>query len=204
MKKVLILGAGGQIAQFAEAELAGKADLTLFLRHPEKLSEPVGTVITGDVFDTDQLTAAMKGQDIVYSNLGPQPMAKMAKAVIAAAEKAGVQRLIWVATVGIYREEPAEHVAEVEAIYGAADDPTSYFGDERVGADLIEASSLTSTIIRPNTLTNGTAVEEVVVNGRHDTVSGQPIARRTVAHFISELVLNDDQYENESIAISTK
>lgn len=204
MKKVLILGAGGQIAQFAEAELADKTELTLFLRHPEALKAPVGHVITGDVFDHDQLVATMTGQDIIYSNLGPQPMAKMAQTVIEAAEQAGVQRLIWVATVGIYREEPADHIADAEAVYGSADDPTSYFGDERVGADLIDGSSLTTTIIRPNTLTNSNDIEPVVVDGRHDTVSGQPISRRTVAHFISDLILNDDQYKNDSIAISAK
>lgn len=204
MKKVLILGAGGNIAQFVEQELADKADLTLYLRSPRKLAKQYGTVVTGDVFDHEQLVKTMKGQDIIFSNLGWQHMADMATEVTTAAQEAGVKRLIWIATAGIYDEIPAADQEEIRAMFGSADDPTTYFGDERVGADIVDASELITTIIRPNTLTDAEEVEPVLVTQRDEEIRGNAISRKTVAHFVSDLILNDNQYLNDSIAISKK
>ena len=52
MKKILILGAGGQVAQWVIRALAGRDNiaLTLLLRNPGKLPTPVppnGTVLAG-------------------------------------------------------------------------------------------------------------------------------------------------------------
>ncbi|KRM72119.1 saccharopine dehydrogenase related protein [Lacticaseibacillus brantae DSM 23927] len=208
MKNVLILGASGQIAQMVTDELKDKVNLTLFVRSPQKLigSKEPATIVQGDALNVDELTAAMKGQDLVYSNLGPDRMAEMAKVVTQAMNNAGVKRLIWVATAGIYGEESTdEGLARATQIFGAYDDPSSYFGDERVGADYIDqAADINATIIRPNALTNADVLENVVVDGRNDRIrpSAQPISRKTVAHFISQLILDDTQYQNDSIAIS--
>lgn len=204
MSKILILGASGAIAQFVGQELTDQAELTLYLRTPAKLTHPTGTIVQGDVFDADQLTAAMTGQDVIFSDLGWAHMAEMATAVTQAAAKTQVTRLLWVATAGIYDEIPAADRVEAERLYGRADDPTTYFGDERVGADIIEGSPLTTTIIRPNTLTDEPEIEAVVVSGRHEVLQGGPISRRTVAHFISQLLLAPDQYQNDSIGLGRK
>jgi len=208
MKNVLILGASGNIAQMVADELKDKVNLTLFVRSPQKLigDKTPAKIVQGDALNVDDLTATMQGQDLVYSNLGPDRMAAMAKTVTQAMQNAGVKRLIWVATAGIYGEESTdEGLARATQIYGRYDDPSSYFGDERVGADIIDqAPELDATIIRPNALTNVDAVEPVVVDGRNDRIrpSAQPISRKTVADFISKLILNDDQYHHDSIAIS--
>ncbi|MHA3065356.1 NAD(P)H-binding protein [Lacticaseibacillus saniviri] len=208
MKNVLILGASGNIAQMVTDNLKDQVNLTLFVRSPKKLSgdKSPATIIQGDALDVAQLTEAMKGQDLVYSNLGPDRMAEMAKTVRQAMINAGVKRLIWVATAGIYGEESTdEGLARATKIYGRYDDPNSYFGDERVGADIIDqAPKLNATIIRPNALTDAPVVENVVVDGRNDRIrpSAQPISRMSVADFISKLILNDAQYEHDSIAIS--
>lgn len=205
MTNVLILGASGNIAKLVATQINKQVTLTQFLRTPSKLGDAVkGRVITGDVLDEDALQQVMAGQDIVYANLGPSPMAKMAKAVVKAAENAQIKRLIWVATAGIYNEIAKEGRTQAEAIYGKADDPNSYFGDERRGADIIDQSTIATTIIRPNALTNDSAVQEVVINGRNEQLQGHPISRATVANFISQLILNPDQYLNDSIAISKK
>jgi putative NADH-flavin reductase len=76
MTKVLVPGAGGQIARRAVPMLADKdAELTLMLRDAGELADPPGhaRVVQGDVLDRDQLDPAVRGQDIVYANLrGPR------------------------------------------------------------------------------------------------------------------------------------
>jgi len=208
MKNVLILGASGNIAQMVTDNIKEQANLTLFVRDPKKLvgdTQPA-KIVQGDALDVDQLTEAMKGQDIVYSNLGPNRMAEMAKVVRQAMINSGVKRLIWVATAGIYGEESTdEGLKRGTEVYGDYKDPSSYFGDERVGADILdETPEIETTIIRPNALTNDQRVGDVVVDGRNDRIrpSALPISRMTVADFISKLILNDDQYKNDSIAIS--
>ena len=73
MKKVLILGAGGQIAQWVIEMLAERHDvkLTLFLRHAKKLKNAPknSRTVQGDVLHKDQLNPVIADQDIIYANL---------------------------------------------------------------------------------------------------------------------------------------
>ena len=204
MQNVLILGASGQIAQFVEKEIKDNVNLTLFLRHPEKLEHQYDNVIVGDVINPDDLNKAMEGQDIVYANLGPSHMVEMANSVVAAANHNDVKRLIWVATVGIYEEYDPSHKASVEAAYGSIDDPNSYMGDERRGADIVDNSLLDTTVIRPNTLTNDDEISDIEITERNQQVNGDPISRKTVGHFISQLILSPDNYINGSIGLAKK
>lgn len=74
MKKVLVLGAGGQIAHWVIEMLKNNHDveLTLFLRHPKRLKGDASKnskVVQGNVLNREPLHHAMAGQDIVYANL---------------------------------------------------------------------------------------------------------------------------------------
>lgn len=204
MKNVLILGASGNIAQLVAQSLSTKANLTLYLRNPNKLNSPDvnSKIIVGDIFDKDTLVKAMKNQDIIFSNLGWQHMADMATTVVEAANIAGVSRLIWMATAGIYNEISASNSEKYVQMYGTPDNPDTYFGDERLGADIVEESNLVTTVIRPHTLTDLDIIEPTLITGRNDLVGGYPISRKTVAQFISELIQSPDHYRNESIGIS--
>ena len=69
MKKVLVLGAGGQIARWVIDMLAnnGKVEMNLFLRHPSKIKRNApknAHVVQGDVLNMEQLKHAIDGQDI--------------------------------------------------------------------------------------------------------------------------------------------
>jgi NAD(P)-dependent dehydrogenase (short-subunit alcohol dehydrogenase family) len=108
MTKVLVLGAGGQIARRAVPMLADQdAELTLFLRDASKLADPPGhaRVVPGDVLDREQLDLAVRGQDIVYANLAGDLDAQAAR-IVASMTTAGVQRLIFITALGIYDEVP--------------------------------------------------------------------------------------------------
>src|SRR5436853_5240080 len=111
MRKVLVLGAGGQIARWVIEMLAGNDDimLTLYLRHARKLKGKAPSnakTVEGDVLDHKALDAAMKGQDVVYANLSGEDLDRQAKSVLASMQDAGVKRLIFIASLGIYDEIP--------------------------------------------------------------------------------------------------
>lgn len=99
MKRVLILEANGQIARLVIPRLLQETDvhLTLYLREIARLqsleSERVD-VLEGDVNDFAALTRAMKGQDIVYANLGGQ-FEPMVANIVKAMEENQVSRLTY-------------------------------------------------------------------------------------------------------------
>jgi uncharacterized protein YbjT (DUF2867 family) len=141
MMKVLILGANGQIAHAATELFLERTDaqLTLYLRKPNRLrlSDPNSRtrVVEGDVLDRHALEAAMEGQDIVYANLAGQ-LEPQARAIVSAMDKAGIRRLIFISSMGIHDEVPGER-------FGSILDPY------RRSAEIIEASDLDYTLIRP-------------------------------------------------------
>jgi uncharacterized protein YbjT (DUF2867 family) len=72
MTRALVLGAGGQIARWAIEMMADEdIALTLLLRDASKLTDTPGgaRVVEGDMLDREQLHAAVRGQDVVYTNL---------------------------------------------------------------------------------------------------------------------------------------
>ena len=153
MKNVLILGANGQIAQWVVKTSAKHQDIeqTLFIRNPEKVTgeEPANAkVVIGNVLNKKLLQQAMSDQDIVYANLAGEDLEIQAKSIIAAMQKAGVKRLMFVLSLGIYDEIPGKFGEWNDAIIG---EPLKYY---RRTADIIEASGLDYTILRPAWLTD--------------------------------------------------
>lgn len=177
--KVLILGAGGQIARVA-TELFLKttdAHLTLYLRKAKRLNQLNNDrvrVVEGDVLDLPALKAAMVGQEVVYANLDG-PLEKLARNIVAAMKETGVRRVIFVSSMGIYSEVPGEQYRSVLDPY-------------RDGAAVIEASGLDYTIIRPAWLNNrdeiayGTTRKGEAFKAKDETVS-----RKSVADLIVKL-----------------
>lgn len=111
MKKVAVLGAGGQIARWVIEALADRADvqMTLFLRRANRLEgvrRGNARVVQGDALKAGQLAEAVSGQDIVYANLTGEDIDRQTVQIVQAMQAAGVARLIFVASLGIYDEVP--------------------------------------------------------------------------------------------------
>lgn len=146
MTKVLILGACGQIAQFAIDLFLTQTDviLCLYARNAQRLSKyqnnPRINIIEGDVLDAKTLNNAMIGVDVVYANLSGN-MSQQARLIIDAMNLAKIKRLIFISSMGIYGEVPGETYRDILNPY-------------RDSAKLIEDSSLDYTIIRPEWLNN--------------------------------------------------
>src|SRR5271163_913939 len=104
MKKVIILGASGNIAKHVIDILVKKDDinLALFLRNASKLSNNDVSkchIIEGNVLELDQLKRAIKDQDIVYANLSGD-LEAMAKNIVKAMRETGVKKLIFICSIG--------------------------------------------------------------------------------------------------------
>jgi uncharacterized protein YbjT (DUF2867 family) len=164
MTKVLILGTNGRIARVATKLFLERTDaqLTLYLRKANRLrlTDPNNRirVVEGDVLDRHALKAAMEGQDIVYANLAGQ-LEQQARAIVEAMDQAGIKRLIFISSMGIYDEVPGER-------HGSILDPY------RRSAEIIEASDLDYALIRPAWLDDRDEIAYAT------TRKGEPFANR--------------------------
>ncbi|MDP4197175.1 MAG: NAD(P)H-binding protein [Bacteroidota bacterium] len=188
MKNVIILGASGNIAKHVIAILSRKEDinLTLFLRNKNRLRDKdvsKSSIIEGDVLNYDQLKEAIKGQDIVYANLAGD-LEAMAKNIVKAMKETGVKRIIFICSIGIY------------------DDPVrSVLKPYRKAADVIEASDLEYTILRPTWFTNANEVDyEITRKGEPE--KGSVISQKSLAAFISKIIESPNNYVRENLGIN--
>jgi uncharacterized protein YbjT (DUF2867 family) len=200
MKKVLILGANGQIAQWVVKALAGHVNVeqTLLLRDPKKLtgSEPANAkVIIGNVLDKKLLKSAVAGQEIVYANLAGDDIDKQAKAIIAAMKDGGVKHLIFVLSLGIYDEVPGKFGDWNRATID--EDLKPY----RRVATAIEASGLQYTILRPAWLTDEDEVDYETTT-RNEPFKGTVVSRKSVGDLVAKVIAVPDQYIGANLGVN--
>jgi uncharacterized protein YbjT (DUF2867 family) len=200
MKKVLVLGAGGQIARWVIEMLASndKVTLTLFLRHTRKLKATApknSHVVQGDVLNKDQLHHAMAGQDIVYANLAGDDIDLQAKNIVDAMNASGVERLIFVTSLGIYDEVPGK--------FGAWNrrQIASYLPPFRRAADAIEASELNYTILRPAWLTDNDEVDYETTE-RNEPFKGTEVSRKSVAALIVKMIGSQKLFSHGNLGVN--
>ncbi|MBC9930891.1 NAD(P)H-binding protein [Chitinophaga qingshengii] len=198
LTKILVLGAGGAIAQHVIDYLKDKknVELTLFARNTGGLAEqaPNANIIKGDVLRKPDLDNAVKGQEIVYANLAGQ-IDKMASEIVKSMEAAGVKRLIFITSLGIYNEIPGKFGQWNERMIGS--DLVRY----RHAADIIEASSLDYTVIRPSWLTdkNETAYE---TTQKGEPFVGTEVARKAVAAYIVNIIEHPGKDVKASVGVN--
>ncbi|MCU7552657.1 NAD(P)H-binding protein [Chitinophagaceae bacterium LB-8] len=188
MKNVIILGASGNIARQVIDLLIEKEDinLTLFLRDKSRLRNKdvsKARIIEGNVLDYDQLIEAITGQDIIYVNLAGD-LEAMANNIVKAMEETGVRRIIAISSIGIY-ETPLRSVLK----------------PYRKLADVIEASNLDYTILRPTWFTNADEVDyEITRKGEPE--KGSVISQKSLATFINKIIESPEEYSRENLGIN--
>lgn len=188
MRKVIILGASGNLAAYIIEALQQQpaVHLTLFLRNKNRLhnqSISNATIVEGDVMDYQKLKGAINGQDIVYVNLAGN-LEAMAKNIVNAMQETGVKRIIAISSIGIY-ETPLRAVLQ----------------PYRKLADVIEASGLDYTILRPDWFTNANEVDyEITRKGEPE--KGTAISRKSIAAFIVPIIESPGKYVHENLGIS--
>lgn len=198
MTKVLVIGANSRIAQWVDQMLDDEKDFepTFFLRHPDKLSDQIKQdhpVITGDATNLADVSKAVRGQDIVYASLAGDVQAA-AETIVQAMDQKHVKRLIWTSSLGIYNEIPGEFGRWNQQVLG------DYYHRYRLAADVVEASDLDYTIIRPAWLTN---LDEVNYETTHrdDPFKGTEVSRKSVAAFVMSLIQDPSKDVRDSIGV---
>lgn len=192
MTRLLVLGANGQLARNTTRVLLRDTDvrLTLYLRRAHRLPNPDPgrvTVIEGDVLDPKTLAAAMKDQDVVYANL-VGPMKQQAEHIIAAMHDAGVKRLIFISSMGIYGEVPGERYRSILDPY-------------RDSAAVIEASDLDYTILRPGWFTQGPEAD-YQLTAKGQPFHGHDVSLNALSSLIAKLVTSPGLHNRESLGVS--
>jgi len=192
VKNVLILGANGQLARNTTRVFLRESDakLTLYLRRARRLCNPVParvTIVEGDVVDLPTLTAAMKGQEVVYANLSGE-MKQQAECIIKAMRAAGLRRLIFISSMGIYGEVPGER-------YEGVLDPY------RDSVAVIEASNLDYTILRPGWFTHDEAVAYQLTQ-KGEPFKGHDVSLNSLSDLIVKLALTSGMEIRRSLGVS--
>jgi uncharacterized protein YbjT (DUF2867 family) len=200
MTKVLVLGAGGQIARWVIEMLADGKDveMTLYLRHARKLhGKPPrnAKVVEGDVLDRKVLDPAVKSQDVVYANLTGDDIDKQATSVISSMKSEGVERLVFITTLGIYDEVPGKFGAWNQRNIGA------YLPPFRKAADAIEASGLDYTILRPAWLSDEDKVDFETTE-RNEPFKGTEVSRKSVAALVVECIRKPKVFSHKNLGVN--
>lgn len=197
MKKLLVIGASSRVAQWVLRLLnSDEYQLTLFLRHPEKLPKNLreqGKVVIGDATNYHDISPIIKGQDLVYASLAGD-VVSAAKVIVQSMEEQGVKRLIWTSSLGIYNEIPGEFGRWNQQVLG------DYYHRYRQAADIVETSSLDYTIIRPAWLTD---LDEINCETTHrmELFKGTEVSRKSVAAYITSLINDPQKAIGDSVGI---
>lgn len=188
MKNVIVLGASGNIAKHVIDILVNKDDinLTLFLRDARRLRNKdvsMSRVVEGDVLNFAQLKDAIAGQDIVYANLSGD-LEAMAKNIVRAMDETGVKKLIFISSIGIY-DVPLRPVLK----------------PYRKAADVIEASDLEYTILRPTWFTSADEVDYETTR-KGETEKGSVISQKSLATLITKIIESPETYARENLGVN--
>jgi len=158
----------------------------LFLRNKSRLRNndvSKALFIEGNVLNINQLKEAITGQDIVYANLSGD-LEAMAKNIVKAMEEAGVKKLIFISSTGIYNV-PLRPVLK----------------PYRKAADVIEASKLEYTILRPTWFTNADEVDyETTRKGEPE--KGPVVSQKSLATLITKIIESPENYIRENLGIN--
>ncbi|MDN5574872.1 MAG: NAD(P)H-binding protein [Pediococcus sp.] len=201
MANILIIGATGSVGSVTRNYfLENTTDkLTLMARNTRRLgriNEERETAVTGSVADTSTLLEALKGQDAVFAALSGN-LRSMASSLVNAMDHSDVKRLLFITSMGIYNEIPAS----VGTSGNLASNPV--LQNYRDAADVIEASDLNYTIIRPGWFDNGNDTSyEVTKKG--EPFGGHDVSRKSIADLVVRLAHDEKLGSRDSLGINRK
>lgn len=190
MTNVTIIGASGSLGRTATQTLLNEttANLTLLSRSIRPSQDPRVTSISASVFDKEALESAVRDADLVFVALSGD-LPAMVKEIIAAMDAATSKRIIFIASYGIYGELPGQNgqVAGILRPY-------------RQAADILEASDLDYTILRPGWFDNSSDTSyELIPKG--EVIYGNDISRKAIASFVKEVAENPSLHVKENYGI---
>jgi uncharacterized protein YbjT (DUF2867 family) len=184
---LVVLGATGRTGRLVvEQALAAGHAVTVLVRSPEKLTTSHSNlrVVTGEPTDTSAVSSALEGADAVISTLGGKGsvIADSTRAIVAAAGKTGVSRVVVLSTFAAERDRLNAGTRLLTGIGMAA-----MLKDKRAGEEMLRRSDLEWTIVYASILSDGPASGSITVlpEGAKRGLS-QKISRADVAAWMVE------------------
>lgn len=153
------------------------------------------SVINGNAENIADLKAVMPKQDVVYCAISGDALPQITENIVSTMYETDVKRLIFMGAVGIYNEIPDEIDGEDNLDNEPAQIPN------RKAVDIIEASDLNYTILRPGYLGAGSE-DDFVLTLKGEAAKGYTTAIPALAKFAVQLILGDDLYSKESVSIT--
>ncbi len=208
--KVIVFGATGTVGRLAVANLlkAGHT-VTAFARSPRKLNliDPRLHLVAGDAMKPSDVADAVAGHEAVVVTLGAG-MSRKSKIrsqgtmnVIRAMQTHGVRRLIVQSTLGARDSWPTLNFWWKRVMFGLLLAPV--FRDHELQEQLVEASGLDWTIVRPGAFTDKATARPVIEDVRNTALGlDLKIARGELARFLTRQ-LSDRQYIGRAVGLSS-
>lgn len=199
MKHVLLLGATGTAGSAITKKLLSDTEchVTLFARHAEDMfsDSPRTTVVNGDAEQIENLKEAMQGQEVVYCAISGKALPQIAENIVAAMGECGVKRLIFMGAVGIYNEIPDDMDGEDNLDNEPAQLPN------RQAVDIVEASDLNYTVLRPGYLKEG-GKNDFVLSAKGEPAKGYITTIPSLVKLAVQLISDETLYARESVSIT--
>jgi uncharacterized protein YbjT (DUF2867 family) len=198
MRNVLIIGATGTLGTAVTQNVLNKTDdhLTLFARSANRINvqdDNRETVISGNVMNDADLDKALKGQDAVFVALSGD-LGAFARNIVTAMDRNNVSRLVFISSMGIYNEIPAS----VGASGNLGSNPI--LRTYREAADVVEASDLDYTVVRPGWFMGGSVDYEITHKG--EPFGGHDVSVASIADYVTKLVDDDQLDVHDSVGIN--
>ena len=160
---LVVLGATGRTGRLVvEQALAAGHTVTALVRSPQKLTTGHSNLrlVTGEATDTLAVSSALEGADAVISALGGKGsvIADSTRAIVAAARKTGLSRVVVLSTFAAERDRLDAGTRLLTGIGMGA-----MLKDKSAGEEMLRLSDLEWTIVYASILSDGPANGSVVV-----------------------------------------
>jgi putative NADH-flavin reductase len=202
--RLVILGATGGIGRILVSNALEQGhDVTAFVRSPEKVGQKDSRlrVIGGDLYNAQQMTAAIQNSEAVLSAFGPTTFRKttlrrdFGRVLAQALQITGVQRVLHVSAAFLFPD-----AGIFPALLGNSLFRNVVHDDVDAEIELMQPN-LAWTMLRPLRLTNGPAKNRYRVCGGHLPKGGITISRADVAAFMLKEVVQP-QYMRQIVGLS--
>jgi len=216
VQRVLIIGAtSGSAKELIPQALERGYAVTALARRPEavEFEHERLTVVKGDVYDIDTLAAAMQGDEVVISMVGPRvdPMKEVEAMdlytvgtanIMQAMRDAGDKRFLVASSLAVENELPTQK-PEGEALGDMwLWNARKLYQDMGAMEGLVRDSGLDYVIFRPPFLVHEPAREDLILTINEDSPKGTMATYADFASFVLDQV-ESDQYLGATIGIAT-
>lgn len=204
--RIALFGAtGGTGRQIVAQALEAGHIVQALVRDPARLpvQHPHLHLITGNVLDSDAVERTITGADAVIVSLGNTAnnpdwiVSEGTKVIVAAMHKLGVRRLIVISSLGVGDSRDQVPTFFKVLMKTALKKPME---DKERQEQIVAASGLDWTIVRPGGLTNGPRTGRYRAGLDRSIVAGQ-VSRADVAEFVLRQ-LDDLTYRHKAPAIT--